>query len=415
MRPEQVAPVSRFSALVLYHYLYPDEVVSSVLFSQLCTGLAAQGMRVTGSSSNRSWSDDGRIYPRRTTRDGVEFLRIPRPGFRQSSAFGRIANAAWMIAAWSTMALDPRVRPDVLIVGTDPVLSLLVALPWKLFRPRTRIAHWCFDLYPEAAVADGLVQRKSFFVHNLTSLMRRAYRRCSLIVDIGDCMRQRLKAYDSPAVSETIPPWALTEPEKPAGADPAERALLFGDATLTLLYSGSFGRAHTWHGIPELAGGLYPFGGRIAFSVQGNAANELRDAMKNAGAPVVFAEFAPGDRLQNRLGAADIHIVSLREEWTGTVVPSKFFGALAIGRPVLFIGSGESAIAQWIGKFQVGWVLTPGNRDAVLADLTSLAADPERKASLFARCHAVYAENFSRARALDRWDGALRACLTKQD
>ena len=62
--------------------------------------------------------------------------------------------------------------------------------------------------------------------------------------------------------------------------------------------------------------------------------------------------------LEVRLSAADIHVVTLRDEWTGTVVPSKFFGALAVGRPVLFAGSPKSAVARWIVKHRVGWVLT---------------------------------------------------------
>jgi colanic acid biosynthesis glycosyl transferase WcaI len=405
-----MVPGSR-TALVLYHYLYPDDVVSSVLFTELCTGLTARGWRITGSSCNRGWKDETMTYPARTVWNGVEFLRIRRPNFRQASGFGRIVNCSWMIASWSLMALNPRFRPDVLIIGTDPVLGVIVALTWKLFRPRTRIAHWCFDLYPEAAIAGGYAQEGSLSVRALKHLMRLAYRRCSLIVDIGTCVRRRLQPYGSFAHSATITPWALTEPSQPVPADPVERKALFGNARLGLLYSGSFGRAHSWQGIPELAAALAPLGGRIAFSVQGNAAEDLRDSMEKAGADVTFAPFAPGQDLQTRLGAADVHIVTLREEWTGTVVPSKFFGALAIGRPVLFIGSPESAIAKWIEEFQVGWVLTPENRAAVVEDLILVSKSPERKARLFEHCHAMYRENFSRTQALDSWDGALRSCL----
>jgi hypothetical protein len=47
----------------------------------------------------------------------------------------------------------------------------------------------------------------------------------------------------------------------------------------------------------------------------------------------------------------------LRKEWTGTVVPSKFFGALAIGQPVLFVGSRESSVARIIEEHGVGWLI----------------------------------------------------------
>ena len=399
------------SVLVLYHYLYPDNVVSAVHISDLCTGLAARGWKVTASACNRGCRDDREVFPRRMFWQGVEFRRVWRPAFRQASGPGRMANSAWMILAWSAMALNPRVRPDVLIIGTDPVLSVVVAIFWRVMRPRIRIAHWCFDLYPEIAFAAGLSRKGSLFAGAVQHLIRLAYQCCDLIVDIGMCMRKLLAGYRVLARFETIAPWALVETNGPAAIDVEERAKLFGETRLGLLYSGTFGRAHSWSGIPQLASALGPLG-KVVFSVQGNCADELREAM--AGAPITFAPFASSERLHARLSAADVHIVTLRESWTGTVVPSKFFGALAMGRPVLFIGGRDSAIAEWIERFQIGWVLSGDNLTAVAEDLNRLADCAEKKASLFSHCHDVYTTHFSTDKALNRWDRALRnLCLDR--
>jgi hypothetical protein len=224
-------------------------------------------------------------------------------------------------------------------------------------------------------------------------------------------MRRRLDEYGSRARKETITPWALFEPDTPAPIDPDERRVLFQDATIGLLYSGGFGLAHSWHCIPELAKILAPGGGKIVFSVQGNAVAELRNAMEKAEAPVGFAPFAPNAFLGTRLSAADVHIVSLRESWTGTVVPSKFFGALAIGRPVLFLGSPDSAVARWIEEFHVGWVLNTGNLDSVADDLVR-SLRPGCKEELFRHCHAVYREKFSKAQVLNKWNALLRSIIS---
>jgi colanic acid biosynthesis glycosyl transferase WcaI len=394
------------SALILYHYLYPDDVVSSVHLTELATGLVERGWQVTASSGNRGCRDESQTYPLRCEWMGVQFRRMWRPRFRQSSSFGRIANAIWMITAWSLLALDPRVRPDVLIMGTDPILSPLVALFWRVCRPNVRIVHWCFDLFPEAAIVDGLLRERSPFVRLVKWLLKRAYACCDLIVDIGGCMRALLQQYGSKAAVETIPPWALAEPVGTAQVDEDERTSLFGDASLGLLYSGNFGRAHTWQGIPELAEALAPLGGRVAFSVRGNGVDALKTAFEHI--PVHFAGFASSDRLEARLGSADVHIVSLREDWTGTVVPSKFFGALAMGRPVLFIGSEESAVARWIRELGVGWVLVPETMSEVMGELLTVARSPRTKETLFRHCQQMYRTHFSRSLALDRWDIELR-------
>jgi hypothetical protein len=211
---------------------------------------------------------------------------------------------------------------------------------------------------------------------------------------------------------ETITPWALVEPREPAAIDPRERKQLFGDASLGLLYSGSFGRAHSAHLIPRLAEQLSAFDGRIAFSVRAQDAAKLKRQMGTDGASIAFAPFAASGKLESRLSAADVHIVSLRESWTGTVVPSKFFGALAIGRPVLFLGSQDSALAMWIKEFRVGWILNDNGFDEVVRELAGLSFAKDAKLRLFYHCHNVYKENFSRSGALDRWDLVLRELIS---
>jgi colanic acid biosynthesis glycosyl transferase WcaI len=103
--------------------------------------------------------------------------------------------------------------------------------------------------------------------------------------------------------------------------------------------------------------------------------------------------------------------VSLRPEWTGIVVPSKFFGSLAAGRPVIFAGSRQSAIAGWIQEHQVGWVLDAESEEAIGTQLLTLAADRNNLAALQSHCHAVYQRHFSRQRVMSAWDRELHGLL----
>jgi len=399
-------------AVILYHYFYPDDVVSARHLSDLAEGLAIRGWEVTAMPCNRGCRDEALTYPRREQWRGIAIRRVWRPAFAQSSNRGRLLNAAWMCATWSWAAVSsPRRTNEVLIVGTDPILSVLTALPWRFFRTGTRVAHWCFDLYPEAALADGLLTEASVVVRLLKRLLAAAYRRCGLIADLGPCMRERLARYGSPARPVTLTPWALVEPPAPVVADPETRRELFGEARLGLLYSGNFGRAHSYCEFLSLARALRGEPIRLCFASRGNRTEELRNAVTLDDTNITFAGFAPESELEKRLGAGDLHLVSLRPEWTGTVVPSKFFGALAAGRGVLFAGSPDSAIARWITEYQVGWVLTPETITSVARQLKDLAKDPSRLVELQQHCYAVYHRHFSKHRQLDLWDQHLRALL----
>lgn len=410
---KKVANLPRAS--LFYQFLPPDSVVSAVLFGELGAGLRERGWAVTAYSSNRAFGYDSPSYSRQEMWRGVRIRRLWRPNFRQASSVGRMLNALWMVFRWSALTLDPRIKPDVLVVGTDPILSITVALIWRLFKPKTRIAHWCFDLYPEAAVADGFLNPDGRLFALLHFILKKAYSRCDLIIDIGPCMRDKLSIYGTQAQVATLVPWALDEPRVPAVVNNVERRAIFGDVQLALMYSGNFGRAHSFREILLLARCMRTDKVRLIFSVKGNCEQELRKAVLSDDENISFVSFAEPEKLSARLSAADIHVVSLREEWTGMVVPSKFFGALAAGRPVLFSGSAESAVARWIEQYKVGWVLTPQTVDRVADELRQFMFDVDAKEKINRRCHRVYTEHFSKRIGIDSWDTELRGLISNVD
>ncbi len=405
------APANMPSALVLYHYYYPDDVVSAAHLTQLCEGLARRNWSVTTMPCNRTCRTEAPVTPARERRNGVIIKRLWRPPLPQASKAGRIVNASWMTMRWAAAAALTTKSPDILVIGTDPILSVCAAPIWKWLHPKTKIVHWCFDLYPEAAVADGMVKAGGVLHRALELALKRAYHACDLVADIGECMGDLLGCHGSKARKVTLTPWALLEPSLPVPVAEDERRALFGDAKLGLMYSGNFGRAHCLDLTLKLASRIEEIGARFCFSVRGNEQESLRAAVAGTGVDASFVDFAPPVRMVERLSAADIHVVSLRPEWTGTVVPSKFFGAIAIGRPVLFEGRRDSAIARWIEKHQVGWVLSPEMLDEVAADIASLAGNTERQTRLRAHCHDVYRRHFSRSRIIDRFDREMKVLL----
>ena len=404
--------LSKPKAALFYHFLPPDEVVSAILYGELAADLVTKGWEVTAFACNRDCRDEATHYSTIPNWNGVRIQRQWRPSLAQSTSAGRILNAVWMIVRWSVIACDPRVRPDVLVVGTDPILSVLTTIVWRKVKPRTKIVHWCFDLYPEAAIADGVLKADSRVVSLLRVLLSKAYGACDLIVDIGPRMRSLLKRYALDTPVDTLVPWALQESSQVTPVNDSERQLLFGASRLTLMYSGSLGRAHSYESVLALARRLRLQEIKIAFSISEHCARALRRSVLSDDENVLIVPPVPSNQILRRLSAADIHIVTLRAEWTGTVVPSKFFGALSVGRPVLFCGSPDSDIAHWINEHGVGWVLIPETAEQIASELERLAARRDELEAMFRQCHQVYAKHFSKAVTLARWDQDLRSLLS---
>ncbi len=370
---------------------------------------AKRGYSVEVWPCNRSCHHYEEKYPcGREIKNGVLIRRVWRPPFKQHSNLGRMIDALWVMAVWKLRFFTLfGSRPDLLVIGTDPIFSLLLVPLFRLLHPKVKVVHWCFDLYPEYPVAAGMVRENHWAVRALGALMEKAYGACDLVADLGPCMRRQLEKY--PAKSRaTLPPWALEEPPSPLSFDPAERKELFGDSRLGLLYSGNFGLPHAFELSLALARRLKSQSTTLTYSAHGSRIEELKGALTPKDTNIRFVSFVPPDRLAARLSAPDVHVVSLRPEWAGLVVPSKFFGVLAVGRPVLFEGDGGSSIAQWIKEHQVGWILRPDNLEEVAGDLVRFSVDDARKAAMFKHCNSVYQAYFSKKSVMDRWDKELK-------
>ena len=398
---------------ILYHFMYPDDVVSALHLDGLAQDLAAKGWQVEALPCNRGCRDETRTYsPSETYRD-VRYRRIWRPGFSQKSFLGRLANTLWMTAAWSRLALRPRrQRPELIVVGTDPVFAAAAAIPLRFFAPGIKLAHWCFDMHPEAAVAGGLLPGHALSVRLARAIMWRAYRSFDLIADLGFCMRARLRRYGHRAVERELTPWALAEPKRPVIYDSDTRRELFGTARIGILYSGNFGEAHDCKNILVLARALRDTPEvHFCFAVRGNRASEIKRAVTSEDCNISFAGFAPVQELEKRLGSADIHLVSLKQQWSGIAVPSKFFGSIASGRPILYSGPRESAIGKWISAHQLGWIIEPDTIPETARCIVGLIENGSYLAELQRHCHEIYQRHFSRRIVIEAWDHELRALL----
>lgn len=401
---------------ILYHYMYPDDVVSALHLDGLAEDLSLMGWDVEALPCNRGCRNEKQRFASSEIHNGVRYNRVWRPQFTQKSFSGRLLNSLWMILAWSKLGMrSAKRRPDIIVIGTDPIFAVAAAIPLKYLLSQTKIVHWCFDLHPEAAFASGIVSQSSLVARAVRTVMRASYNRCSIIMDLGPCMQRLLRGYNHKAASKELTPWALIEPRGRVEPDLTTRQNLFGNATLAVLYSGNFGEAHSFLEFLSLARALRDAPEiHFCFAVRGNKANELEAAITAEDINISIAGFATPEELENRLGAADIHLASLRKEWAGIAVPSKFFGSLAIGRPVLYSGPTGSAIGQWIRKFEIGWVLSSDTRTKIAEEFRQLAKNPHAILAIQNRSQKIYKENFSRKSVTDQWHIELSKLLAEK-
>jgi len=409
---------ARPKLLVLYHFFHPDEVVSARIFSDFAEEQARRGWEVTALTTNRAHGDLAARFPATERWNDVQIHRVFRPAWSQKKPLPRMANSAWTVTAWflKTLALGAF---DAIVIGSDPTFAASIAIPLRRARPRAALVHWCFDLYPDAGEAEWTGAGR-LLSPPARAVMRAAYRCCDGVVDLGPDMRERLERYGGAPARATFTPWALVEPALPAEPDPATRRELFGDAKIGLLYAGSMSRPHDYESLVQLARACRARAGGeivVCFACTGTNLRALKASVGPEDTNVRFAPFADEATLARRLAAADFHLGSLRPEYNGVVVPSKFFAALAAARPFIFAGTADTSVARWIREHGVGLVLEPGRADEVAAHLVAIKDEPARIRAGRAVALAAYRGHFSKQVVNDRWatflDGQLRRAAAR--
>ncbi|BBM84180.1 glycosyltransferase family 4 protein [Candidatus Uabimicrobium amorphum] len=397
---------------LMYHFFFPDDVVSARHFTQLAESLRDLGWKVRVLTSNRYCRYTKKtIHPRKEMWNNIEIIRAYRPSFNQANNYGRIFNSIFILNMWLLHLLMGR-KSDVIIVGTDPQFAALIFPFLKIFRRGKILVHWCFDVYPEAVIANETGKMTHTIMRIAKRFMSLSYKFVDVMVDIGQCMRSILQRYKHKALYHTLTPWALVEPDTLQKPNEKTRVQLFGEnAKLTILYSGNMGKAHDFQQIVDLARYLCKDHKDIVFcfACRGNRYEELVSQVTAQDTNIRFAGFADEAQLAKRLGCADIHLVSLKEQWSGIVVPSKFFGSIAMGKPIIFNGPQNSAIAKWISQYKIGWLLNNHNIPQIATELIKLKNEPQTIQQCSQKAHQVYKEHFSRKSVVRRWDQLLRS------
>jgi glycosyltransferase involved in cell wall biosynthesis len=171
-------------------------------------------------------------------------------------------------------------------------------------------------------------------------------------------------------------------------------------------YSGNLGRAHEFATVLAAAE-LLRSNSHIIFIFigGGHLTQELARVVKQRDLEHSFRFFPYQDRslLKYSLSAADVHWISLRPEMEGLIVPSKFYGIAAAGRPIIAITAKDGEIARLVEQHGCGLVIEPGNASALAEALSLLSADNARVTAMGRRARRMLEAHFTSRKAFERW------------
>ena len=407
MRPVS-APRSKPPARLFFvnRYFYPDESATSRILSDLAFRLAAQGVPVAVVTSRQLYEDSNAQLPTSETLRGVDIHRIPTAGLGRSRLLGRALDyvSFHVTVAWRLARL---VRPgDIIVAKTDPPL-LSVTLSHVAAWRGALLINWLQDVFPEVANALVPGALPSWAYRMLAAARDRSLRRAAMNVVIGESMGTYLNRRGvDPGHVRVIPNWSDCDAVKPMeSSHTATRRRLGLTGRFVVGYSGNFGRAHEFETLIAAAR-LLTDDPEVTFLMTGAGAKNapLRQAVERAGLNSFrFQGYQPAEMLSDTMAAADVHLVSLLPSIEGLVLPSKVYGILAAGRPVLFIGDPDGEIARLISLHDCGITAAVGDGRFLATALKALQDDPKRRAAMGANARQLALTRFTADRAASDW------------
>ena len=173
---------------------------------------------------------------------------------------------------------------------------------------------------------------------------------------------------------------------------------------VTLLYAGNLGLGHELETVLRAVHALDDDTNlRILLVGGGKGLAETRRLVEELGLPnIEFRPPVPLYRLTDLLASGDIHMVSQKPRTEGLIVPSKIYGTLAVGRPVIFVGPQECEVADIVRASGCGFVVAPGDVESTAQALSQLALDAELRRTMGQRARQYYGEKFGRERSVAR-------------
>jgi glycosyltransferase involved in cell wall biosynthesis len=175
------------------------------------------------------------------------------------------------------------------------------------------------------------------------------------------------------------------------------------------MYSGNLGLAHSFDEFLDAARRLRDRPEIVFLFVgAGPRLAEVRAAREREGLDNIrFLDYFPREQLHASLSLADVHLISMRREMTGIVVPGKLYGAMASGRPTLFVGPEHCESVDTIRQADCGLTIRQGDADGLVEALTRLAADPALAEQMGQRGRAAFLAMHERTPCCTRWSEVL--------
>ena len=388
--------------LLLNLYYPPDTSATAKMAATVVEALSARhevtvlcGRPSYDPSERRPW----RLWQTQVA-GRAKILRVGSTDYPRFAMKRRVLNYLSYVALAIPRALF--VRCDVVLAMTDPPFEGIVGAIVAMLKGKPYVYN-IRDMYPDMAVG-GAIVRPGLLARIWERLHRWALRRATRVIVLGDDMRARIiaKGVDPSGISIARDGTDILPPDAPPLLlDEEIIRTIRGDSKFVLLHAGNLGFYGAWETLITAVRDLNADGVSLVFVGEG-AQREHVEALAKEAKNVRFLPFFPASKIPSVLAAPDAHVITMKRGLEGVVVPSKMYGILAAGKPIVAVAAEETDAASLGAKFGFAVSADPDSPGKVAAAIRSLVMDSAKLQSMGRAARAV-APDYDRVKELQKF------------
>lgn len=377
---EEVSEDNKPRLLVYAHYYYPDVASTGQILTELSEGLRER-FHVTVICTVPSYTGETTSYYKKhkyyfEVINGVYALRIRVPRFRKNFSISRVINIVSYFLSALVATLKLGKQDYVFTISQPPVLGGLLGVIGSKLK-RAKFIYNIQDFNPEQILAVNFTGNK-LIIGTMMWLDKWSCKCADKIILVGrdmiETLKKRFPEKELPYVH--INNWIDEKSIVPLPSDNEEVVAFKRQYKLenkfVMMYSGNLGLYY------DLAGLIKAFVSFkdekdvvFAFVGGGSLKEELEEfALQNELDNVIFIPYQDKEELVYSLNAADVHFVVNAKGIKGVSVPSKLYGVMAAGKPVLGVLEKGSEARLIIEESSCGRVVEPEDYEGFKALIT---------------------------------------------
>jgi glycosyltransferase involved in cell wall biosynthesis len=403
--------------VLLCEHFYPEMVSTGMHMTELATRLAELGWQITVYTAAPTWGTDDdaeRPVPREMVHEGVRIIRVPTFGSQRGNLISKTVSAiTFVLSVGWALARTRGDYPGMVITTNPPFIGVLGWVYSRVFRrPYLLIV---YDVFPDFAISLGVLSPDSWIARVWERTTRLILQGAAVTVVIGrdmlDLVRRKVPRHMHDRVV-MIPNWSDERRVRPVdAADNPFRRNHGLDGRFVIQYAGRMGEKHNLEPLIDAARILSDTDLLFQFVGDGAKKPKLEALVAEFGLTnVQFLPYQPMEGLAEMLSAADLAVVCLETGHTGISVPSKAYGVIASGTPLIGILDPDGEIGQMIKESGCGVLVDPVGED-IAGAIRDLMEHPTKRSAMGATARRVFLENYTLSKAAEAYDAALTTML----